>query len=256
MFISQIEFKIPKSFDRKDEQHEIYGFLATLLHDGRIGKNSHVLFDEKLITASVEIPDTDAFDNLEANQYLPKAIDRLKVVNISSPKFKIIGKALDFIEVCSCKNSSAYILHSSYASSSISPIHCFDCFNSIPLYRLPRFDSGDFFNVYIWQRDYISCDSLQMHCQTGERFGLREMSLPNSSLTKIGLGICSKIEELTGKSCYYFLYRYRGNSLKTERERKCPKCHGEWLLSESLHRLFDFKCDECRLLGNIADSLR
>ena len=72
------------------------------------------------------------------------------------------------------------------------------------------------------------------------------------NLSQTGVGIATRITELTGIPTYYYLYRYGGRSLKSERERKCPGCDGEWLLVEALHEQFDFKCDHCRLVSHIS----
>jgi predicted nucleic acid-binding Zn ribbon protein len=254
MFIAQIDFEISRNVEDDEQEQGVYSLLASFLHDGRISEDYQILKSEKLITAFVTIPAEDAFVNFEVNPYIPKFIDELSKVNLLQPKFKVLGKVANFLASCECKDSSSYILYTGTWLSSVTPLYCFDCFKTIPLYRLPRPESGDFFDVYIWKSDYKSCDSLQMHCQTGERFGLREMFDVKSNLTHFGLAICSTVKQLTGKNCYYVLYKYRGKSMKKERERRCPKCNEEWLLEEKLHKLFDFKCDKCNLLSNIADS--
>lgn len=43
----------------------------------------------------------------------------------------------------------------------------------------------------------------------------------------------------------------RGRGLVLERARRCPGRGGEWSLPKTLH-IFDFKCDRCQLLSNIA----
>lgn len=256
MYIAQIDFEVSGSITEEAQDQIVYNLLACFLHDGRIGNDYQILESEKSYTAFVTIPAEDAFDNFDSNPYISQIFSKLSEVNLLPPTFKILGNAIDFVADCDCKNSTAFILYTGTFSSSITPLFCYDCFNAIPLYRLPRPGSDGFFNFYIWQKDYKSCDSLQIHCQTGERFGLREMLEIDSSLTQVGLGICEIVEQLTNKYCYYFLYKYRGISKKKELERKCPKCKNAWLLKEKLHRLFDFKCDSCHLLGNIADSLR
>jgi len=45
-------------------------------------------------------------------------------------------------------------------------------------------------------------------------------------------------------------------SLSAEMRRKCPGCRGPWLLKKPLHGKFDFRCDKCHLLSNIAWNIR
>lgn len=255
MFIAQIDFVILRKIRGDEQDQVIYSLLASFLHDGRIGKDYQILKTDKVFSVFTKIPDLDAFENLENHKNIPDFLKKLTELNLSQPNYQILGKTSDLVANCECQNSSAFILYTGIWSSSVTPLYCIDCFNVIPLYRLPRREFGDFFNVYIWQQDYISCDSLQIHCKTGERFGLREMLEYRSSLSQRGLEICAEIKQLTNKPCYYFLYKYRGKSWKIEQERKCPKCNKEWKLEAKLHKLFDFKCDDCQLLANIADSI-
>jgi predicted nucleic acid-binding Zn ribbon protein len=55
---------------------------------------------------------------------------------------------------------------------------------------------------------------------------------------------------------YYYLCKRNGVNLKRENERVCPKCgNKKWKLDEPLFNCFDFKCDRCRLLSNVAFSM-
>jgi predicted nucleic acid-binding Zn ribbon protein len=110
--------------------------------------------------------------------------------------------------------------------------------------------------VIWWQSNYQACDTLNMDCGFGERFGERQMSEFNSGLKKQGRRICAEIKQLTGKPVYYYLHRHHGKTGQTEIECSCPSCGGAWKLPETLHQLYDFKCDECCLLSNVAWSVR
>ena len=149
----------------------------------------------------------------------------------------------------------SYILYTTYVSLE-SPIRCGDCFGGIPLYRLPATRDDEYGDIITWESDYKACDTLQMNCSTGERFGLSQLSKHDSSLAIRGREICNRITVTTGIPTYYYLLKSSGKGLKAEQARKCPSCKGEWLLQEPLHGLFNFQCDGCRLLSNIAWSVR
>jgi predicted nucleic acid-binding Zn ribbon protein len=255
MLTAQIDFEILGETDIDERDDRVYTFVSNLLKDGRTNDDYQVFKTDKTISIILTIPANDAFENFKGNKYIAQSLSKLSEVNLGQPTFKILGETIYLVPNCECKSPSSYILFTSLFSSSVSPLHCFDCFKACPLYRLPRKNDEGYERFYWWESDYIACDKLQMKCETGEKFGLREMFEVESSLSKRGLELCDKIKEITGKNCYYFLYKYRGKSLKKERERKCPKCNNEWLLEEKLHKSFDFKCDKCNLLANIADSL-
>ena len=153
--------------------------------------------------------------------------------------------------VCKCKSSSTYILYTTYVSLG-SPLKCGDCFYEIPLYNLPKTYDDDYYNIICWASDYQRCDGLQMNCAVGERFGTNQLSKLDSPLTKLGLKVCGKIQEVTGKRAYYYLYKGSGRSYDSELSRKCPGCNRGWHREAGVHKIFDFKCEKCGLLSNIA----
>ena len=57
-------------------------------------------------------------------------------------------------------------------------------------------------------------------------------------------------------SSYINLKKGSGNDIESERGRRCPGCDGAWMLDEPWHGLFDFRCDPCRLVSNIAFNVR
>lgn len=77
------------------------------------------------------------------------------------------------------------------------------------------------------------------------------MQKVDSNLSKQGMEICKRIEELTSIPTYYFLYNYR-KARGDQLSRPCPICSSKWNLKEQLHNFYDFKCDTCRLVSTIS----
>jgi predicted nucleic acid-binding Zn ribbon protein len=137
-----------------------------------------------------------------------------------------------------------------------SPLRCADCFAPVPLYRIPYTSWCDTHeDIVNWRRNYQHCDGLQIRCAVGERFGTRQLSRLDSDLSKEGIECCQRVTAVTRRPCYYYLYRYHGRSKKREAKRTCPSCGRGWGLKEAWHGQFDFRCDRCRLLSNIAYSV-
>lgn len=254
MFVAKITWQIPA--DLSDEQlDEIsYGLLGSLYQNGLVvGRDYPIAKSGKMLRTFVTILEPDSLDLKYANQYVKREIQKAIEIGVSSPQIQLIGKSLGLSEGTSCKcQPNSYILCTDFLAHG-SPLRCGECFANIPLYHLPKTGSSDdYSNILAWMRDYRSCDTLQMNCTTGERFAIRQMSDPNSSLSIQGREICDRLTALTTKPTYYNLYRYKRRSiLTTERQRRCPSCNGEWLLNEPWHR-YDFKCELCRLVSNIA----
>ena len=256
MLIAEIKFKIEKPEDSETQHDEIQWLLGTYRMDGHIlGRESSVAPQPDQFIAFTLIPAEDAFDAATYNKYIRERLQKLSLVGLSQPIYNILGKDPSESSACACSGRSAFILFTTYLTLQ-SPLRCASCFSAVPLYRIPRFPSEDLHDIISWQSDYQSCDSLQMNCSTGERFATQQLSSYDSSLTQRGLQICKQIKRLTGKAVYYYLYRGTGRSHKMELERKCPHCGGGWLLKEPWHKLFDFRCNKCRLLSNIEWSLK
>jgi len=136
-----------------------------------------------------------------------------------------------------------------------SPLSCGDCFRAVPLYRIPHTHGDEYADVLQWEADYKACDTLHMNIGTGERFGERQMFRHDSSLSRRGREICASISSLTGRPTYYYLCKVRARSSAEEERRRCPNCNGQWKLGKRWH-LFDFRCDRCLLLSNIAWTVR
>ena len=251
-------FKIVAQREQQQSNEDQFDSFQALL--GAYRSDGHVLGRELMtislhqqIEAYVFTPADDAFQPDFGNEWILKRIDEIKGTGLLEPTFSALGDDLSESDGCACVGSTSLILFTTYIQIQ-SPVRCGDCFRPLPLYRLPRFKNNEFSEVIGWADDYKSCDSLFMNSSTGERFGYREMSRVDSSLSRRGRAICTHFEHETGKAAYYYLHRYYGRSRAAEEVRKCPLCGGDWLLSERWH-LFDFKCDQCRLVSTLSSSV-
>jgi predicted nucleic acid-binding Zn ribbon protein len=258
MFVAEIRWQIPLTSTPEQLDEISYSLLAVLRKNGQIiNWDWPIAIVGETLRTFVTILEPDALELKYANKYVRKEIAAALELGFSSPQIEIIGKSPGISEgtTCNCESSS-YILSTHYLEIG-SPVKCGDCFAHIPLYHLPKtYDGEEYYDILTWERDYQACDILQMHCTTGERFGIRQMSDFNSSLAQQGKKIGDRLTELTGKPTYYQLWRYKlRTTITKERQRRCPSCHGNWLLARQWHR-FDFKCDLCRLVSEISCTVR
>ncbi len=255
MFVIEVVFKQAQVHDTDQVQEIIQFLLGALRMNGQVlGREFPVAIDADSYRSYLLIPEEDSLDKSRANVYVLKWLTKLDDLKIEY-SWKVLGIESDGDSVCKCVRPKFYMLYTTYISLE-PPIRCGDCFESIPLYRLPVTSSGEYVDIITWESDYKACDTLQMNCATGEHFGTLQISRHNSSLSKRGIDICNHITVSTGIPTYYYLLKSSGRGMKAEQTRKCPSCGGEWLLQEPLHGLFDFRCDQCRLLSNVAWSVR
>ena len=90
-----------------------------------------------------------------------------------------------------------------------------------------------------------------MNCEVGERWALNQMQEVKSQLSRQGLKICQRIEELTDVPTYYYLHNYRKEK-SNPLSRPCPVCGDKWNLKEPLNNFYEFKCDRCRILSVVS----
>ncbi|MBI3829041.1 MAG: DUF2310 family Zn-ribbon-containing protein [Planctomycetes bacterium] len=198
------------------------------------------------------IPEFKALQFSNWNKWAKKRLKELKALGKSAIKTRVMGRIHSSPGACKHRRPSSYILFTTFNDND-SPLCCGDCFCPIPLYKIPPTLNNEYSDIVSWCADYRNCDSLQMNCSTGERFGIREMSDLKRSLSKRGLDISKRIRKLTGKPTYYYLFRVTlGKANVKELRRKCPKCGGAWLLDKPWHNIFNFRCERCFLVSNIA----
>ena len=257
MFIAQIQFP----FDSSDEEDEALRIASSILgsmwQNGQLSvRDFSVLSSPQGFSAFVTIPAEDALESRNHNKWVELGIDRFIAQGGQRPTFAVIGRDTESFDVCDCTESHGYVLYTRWLSCE-SPLRCAFCFDPIPLYRVPpTYDESEFWNLRSWEADYQACDTLQMHCTVLERTTMNQLSRLNSALNKSGLKIRNLIAASTKQPVYYYLYVQTGADLNSEVARKCPKCGDNWLLKKPWHDRFDFKCDKCHLLSNIALDLR
>ena len=206
---------------------------------------------KKALVAYVLLPDDDSLAIQHSNQYGSSCLAQLAAAGLKSPKITSLGFSAGLLSACRCKVRQSQILFTTYLIRG-SPLRCGDCFQPIPLYLTPHTEDHDYSNLLQWAADCAACDTLQMHCTVGELFAERQLANVDSQLSLRGRHICRAITNATGVSTYYFLMKSRARSFAAEERRMCPCCGNNWRLEEPLHEIFDFRCDDCALLSNIA----
>lgn len=252
MYIHEILININSKYDKD----EIIDEFDVLMSYYRGNGQSQGKIESQYINGSrvVSLPFTlekTSLDGKFNNYYVDKQREKIEDLCKAKIEIKVIGKTYDsYKSPCKCKRSDFYTLITNYVTIK-SPITCGTCNKPVPLYRLPKYDDHGYMPILRWETNYVSCDSLQMNCEVGERWALNQMQEVKSTLTKQGLKICQKIESITDTPTYYFLYNYKKNqdeALSTV----CPNCKGNWRLKDKLHDLYDYKCDDCRLLSTVS----
>lgn len=256
MDTAQLFFRTRTAKSHEKFLDKVQGYLAALLHNGQIvgdytmAKSSGGL----LVTASV--PEVDALAGRFANKWVRKRLRDLAAVGVARPKVTHLGRDPESREPCSCRKRPFLILFTTFINAE-PPLRCGACFRPIALYRMPVTNEAENHQDLLrWQDTYQALDWLFIGTGPGERFAHEQLSRFDSDLSTDGRELARKLETKVLVPVYYYLSKYFGRSDRTERTRKCPSCGKAWLRKEPLHRIFDFQCQRCRLLSNVAFDVR
>lgn len=252
MYIQKIEIEIKSAVDKDEVFQEINFLLEFYRANGQTqGKiESQYMSENKIVSLPFTL-EKNSLDKNKNNIYVKNTIEKIEKLCNSKFKIKTLGKTTqNEIHVCSCSIPKFYVLVTNYISID-SPITCGSCNKSVPLYRLPEYYDFGYLPILSWESNYQACDRLQMNCEVGEKWSMNQMEKFDSQLSKQGISICQKIEKISNIPTYYYLYnyeKYKGDSL----DRTCPSCHKRWNLKKKLFNMYDFKCDDCRLISNLS----
>ena len=245
----------PHKFDKESATELLDAVLCALRMNGQVnGREWPVFASGETVSAIVLSPEEQSLDARYNSKYVTAAIASCEADGLLMT-LEVLGEDTESLPMCHCPRPSAYVLFTNYTTLE-SPIRCMDCFGPIAMYHMETMESGEFNELITWQSDYQSCDRLQMNCSVLEKEAMQELLNIDSSLNTIGLDYCKTLAASSNHPFYYYLYSGESESIQTELERRCPGCGGDWRLRPRLHDLFDFKCDRCHLLSNIAFDIR
>ena len=254
MFAVELKFESSGHGSSDAKTDAISWLTAAFVRNGNLMGQFEVEGDEEFVVYGLT-PARNAFHRANWNDRVRQQIGALKSVNLKRPRVRILGLIPETAPICQCARPKGYFLFTTFLSVE-PPLRCIRCNGVVPLYRVARPTGGEHSELLSWQSNYQACDTLQMNCTVGQRFGERQMSDMKSPLSITGLAICNEIQRLTGRPTYYYLFRASARSHSEEASRRCPTCRGEWLMKKPLHGKFDFKCERCRLISNIAWNVR
>jgi len=255
MFAVELKFDPQARGASDDKLDAITWLIAALVRNGNLLEEFLLVGESTGWTVYGVAPARDAFRMENRNEFVQQRIAALPRVKLKRPHIRFLGTVPETSAACRCARPRGFFLFTTFLHLE-PPVRCIHCNGTVPLYRLPRPTTGEHSGLLSWKSNYQACDALQMNCTVGERFGERQMSDPTSRLSRSGLAVCKEIGGLTGRPTYYYLYRASTRSHSAEVRRKCPMCGGPWLLKKPLHGKFDYKCDKCHLLSNIAWNIR
>lgn len=252
----EIVFRPGPRLRRNDVEDAINTYLAALSKNGQIMGDTPTARGRSRYRVFVNVPRTDALESRSGSRWVRRAVKRLVDTGVGRPRCYRLGRQPDSQIPCTCRRPSCLVLFTNCLSDE-SPVRCGLCFGPVPLYTLPTTgEAGDFQDLLSWQSTYQAMDGLFIGSGVGEHYSHRQLSDVASPLSKDGRDLAARLESRVRRPVYYYLMKHFGTSDTRERRRRCPSCKKLWALAAPMHRIFDFCCEDCRLLSNVAFDVR
>jgi predicted nucleic acid-binding Zn ribbon protein len=244
-----LSIKYKKTIDENELWHAFWSVLASMRHNGQlVGRAMSPYKHNGKMMATIVTAAEDALQENNHNSYVKKNIAELENLCGNHLEIKFVGTGEgQETEICTCKKSRHYLLRD---FDTYSPIQCGTCYKSVPLYKLPKIKDDGYEPITSFMSNVYACFLLDIGCAVGEKWAIKQRSIPTTELGKQGISIAKLITEKTKVPCYYYLHNYAKRSVNIDNARPCPSCGGEWALKKEMHHWVWFKCDKCMLMSS------
>ncbi len=239
-------------FNLKTDENEIFqsfhNLIGQMRENGQInGRETNLHIKGNQISATLWTFTQEALDQKYWNHYVKTALENLEKLCGNKIEINYVGRVEEEAEnICNCTKHNYFVL---YYYGDFSPIRCGNCEKFLPLFKLPKLHDSRIYDILGWISSYKACVALDLNCGTGEKWAIKQQCDFNSGLSIQGRKVTSKITEVSGVKCYYFLSNYTKRSKIKNKDRPCPSCGGNWHLEKEKFGYFKHQCDRCLLMS-------
>lgn len=263
MFLTKVTFLTEKQqrYDINQALRYCNQLIDAWRYNGQIiGREipvSYQFSDDDLLCFEIHVncPEQTSLQPEYNSDFVQQAFANLNNIGVRLDHYEISAIDLNSDEnLPDISAANELVLYTNYLKSS-SPICALDTLAPIPLYHLCHQHAQLGMSCIKWEENWQACDQLQMNGDILEQAAVQQISEYNSLLFKQGYALRQQLEHYLRKPVYYYLYRIGGESYQQEQARCCPGCGRKWFLEQPIN-IFNFKCDHCRLVSNIAWELQ
>ena len=252
MYLAELIFKVVDDTNFNRAEAAIRGYMEALIFNGQaLGREFPTAWQQDSFCCRIVIPEKAALLQQNHSQRGLHAQQQLADAGLAYPQVTVLGMDLMSQHTDPCQHSEFYVLYTRF-SDTCSPLRCGADLAPVPLYQLAGNDT-DHEALIRWQLQFQALDEIQMQQQRVlVKSAERSLQQINSRLNRQGRQLARQLAKRNNISVYYALYSGSSSNCQNESTKRCPGCGADWRLSAPLLQLFDFKCDNCFLLGNIA----
>lgn len=252
MYVAQLSFKVIADTDFNRAEAAIRQYIETLIFNGQVlGREFPTAWQQDTFVSRLVLPAEDALQAKHHSQRGLAAQQQLANAGLAYPKIQILGMDLMSQHTDPDNNGTEYILYCRF-SDTCSPLRSAAHLAPIPLYQLAT-AQGDHEALIRWQLQYQAIDEIQMqHSRVLSKSAERSLQQLHSKLNRQGRRLAKQLAQQNKVKVYYALYSGSSANCAAEATKPCPGCGKDWRLPQPQAQLFDFKCDNCNLVSNIA----
>jgi predicted nucleic acid-binding Zn ribbon protein len=252
MYLAQLQFKVIADTDFSTAEGAIRRYIEALIFNGQVlGREFPTAWQQDAFLCRVVLPAEQALLPSHHSKRGIVATEQLASAGLGYPQLTVLGVDLMSQHTDPCHTPPFYILYSRF-SDTCSALRCGADLAPVPLYLLNT-TAPDHEALIRWQIQYQALDEIQMqHTRVLNKSAERSLQQVHSTLNKQGRQLARQLEQANNLPVYYALYSGSSTNCAQEASKCCPGCGQAWQLTTPLLELFDFKCEPCRLLSNIA----
>lgn len=252
MYLAQLQFKVIADTDFNTAEGAIRRYLEALIFNGQVlGREFPTAWQQDSFLSRVVLPAEQALHTAHHSGRARAALKLLATAGLAYPQLTVQGMDLMSQHTDPCQQPASLIVYSRFQDS-CSAVRCAEHFAPVPLYQLHT-AAADHEALIRWQLQYQALDEIQMqHTRVLKKTAERSLQQLHSELNRQGRQLARQLEQANKLPVYYALYSGSSDHCAGEANKTCPSCGQAWRLSEPLLEIFDFKCERCRLLSNIA----
>ncbi len=252
MYLAELTFKIIANTDFNQAEAAIRHYVEALIFNGQVlGREFPTAWQQQHFACRVVLPDENALLQRHHSNRGLNTLQQLAGAGLAYPQINVLGMDLMSQHTDPCQHTDFYILYSRF-SDSCSPLRCAAELAPVPLYRVNT-SCDDHEQLIRWQLQYQALDEIQMQQKRVlYKAAERSMQQLHSELNRQGRRLARQLAADNKIPVYYALYSGSSHDCSADAQKLCPGCGSNWRLAGPLLQLFDFKCDNCFLVSNLA----
>ncbi|MBS3913984.1 MAG: DUF2310 family Zn-ribbon-containing protein [Bacteroidetes bacterium] len=190
MYIQEITLELTPDLDADLMVDEFNWLMASFHRNGQVlsGAQSQFLTGNRIVCLPYTL-EKDSLARKYNNEEVNKQLKRLENLCQNPISYRTIG--VDYKNgngTCQCENASSYVL-TAFSFSKDSAVMCGECRLSIPLYRLPKTNEGNYTSILNWQLSSQIVDGLEI------------INLNDSTFPSVGKNIIKVLKETGRQLC-------------------------------------------------------